>query len=485
MENRAPVVVVMGHIDHGKTTLLDYIRKTKVASSESGLITQHVGAYEVEVKDNKITFIDTPGHEAFTSIRERGTSMADIAILIIAADESIKPQTREAIFHIKNNNIPYIVAINKVDKPGVNLEKVKNDLAQEEIYLEGRGGDVPFVEISALRGDNIDGLLELILLIAEINEIKGAPDTYGQGFVIESQMDPKRGIEATVIIKNGTIKKGDKIYTKNSEGKIKILESFKGEKISKASFSAPVKIVGFTALPNPGEQIFCGNVPEDIIELLKEEEENKCVAQIIGENEKEIIHIISKADVLGSCEALLESLKTLAKKLDVSFYVLNSSTGILSERDIKLIDPKQEIVVLCFRTKTDEYASSCLKQSNAKVFQGQTIYELLTQLEEYVNQREKEPVKEIYATLDVLAIFNSVKGNQLIGGELTKGQIKLNAEFEIVREEEIIGKGKVLNIQCSKETVKEIGCPNQCGLIIDTKTQIEKKDRFDFYTLNK
>jgi len=485
MENRAPVVVVMGHIDHGKTTLLDYIRKTKVASSESGLITQHVGAYEVEVKDSKITFIDTPGHEAFSSIRKRGTSMADIAILIIAADESIKPQTREAIFHIKNNNIPYIVAINKIDKPGVNLEKIKNDLAQEEIYLEGRGGDVPYVEISALRGDNIDSLLELILLIAELNELKGDRDTYGQGFIIESQMDPKRGIEATVIIKNGTINKGDKIYTQNTEGKVKILESFKGDKISSASFSSPVKVVGFTVLPNPGEQIFFGNVPEDILEIIKQEEENKCVSQIIGENEKEIIPIISKADVLGSCEALLESLKTLAKKLDVSFYILDSSTGILSEKDVKRMDPKEEVVVLCFRTKTDDYASSCLKQSSAQVFHGNTIYELLTQLEKYIENKEKEPAKELCATIEVLAIFNPVKGNQLVGGEVTKGQVKINSTFEIKREEETIGTGKVLNIQCAKETVKEIGFPNQCGIIIDTKTQIEPKDILEFYSLNK
>jgi len=278
---RPPVVVVMGHIDHGKTSLLDFIRNTRVTLQESGNITQHIGAYEIEIplsqdkslpaETRKITFLDTPGHEAFATLRSRGAQVADIAILIIAADEGVMPQTKEALYHIKAAGIPFIVAINKIDKPNANPEKVKNELSELGVFLEGRGGDVPCVEISAKTGENVDELLELILLLADLNNFQANKLAPAQGVVLESHLDNKRGITATLLIKNGTFHLGDKIYTSNTQGKIKIIENFLGKPINEASFSSPVIVVGFEDLPLPGSLFICAeSLDEDAKKILFE-----------------------------------------------------------------------------------------------------------------------------------------------------------------------------------------------------------------------
>ncbi len=487
---RPPIVVIMGHIDHGKTTLLDYIRKSRVALKESGNITQHVGAYEIslqnEGQEKRITFLDTPGHEAFVSIRSRGAKLADIAILIIAADEGVMPQTKEALFHIKAATIPYIIAINKIDKPGINLEKIKNELAKEEVYLEGRGGDVPCVEISAKAGTNVDQLLELILLIAEMNELSANKDTNAEGIVIESKMDPRRGICATLVITNGTIHYGDKINTSSSENKIKMLEDFQGNNIQEATFSSPVLVVGFDTLPTPGTKFICQDITEEQKQSLQEDEStNYCKTKLVGENQEKIIPIAIKADFTGSCEALVFALESLAKELNISFNIIQNSVGHVSETDLKSLNNKIETYLICFRVKMDSSLTTFIQNKPIKVFSGETIYQILDQIKETIQNQNTTtgPVKK--AELKVLAIFNDIKQDQLVGGEVTEGEIYLKDSCKIKRlTEEIlteIGNGKVKNIQCQKQNVPHIGAPNECGILITSDAKIQKDDILEFY----
>jgi len=487
---RPPIVVIMGHIDHGKTTLLDYIRKSRVALKESGNITQHVGAYEIDVQNEghkkRITFLDTPGHEAFVSIRSRGAKLADIAILIIAADEGVMPQTKEALFHIKAANIPYIIALNKIDKPGLNLEKIKSALAKEEIYLEGRGGDVPCVEISAKDGTNVDQLLELILLIAEMNELHANPNSDAEGIVIESKMDPRRGICATLVITNGTLHYGDKINMDNGEGKIKMLEDFQGNNIKEASFSSPVLVVGFENLPTPGTRFICGDITEEEKQLLVEEENsNFCKTKLVGENPDQVIPVAIKADFIGSCEALVFAMDSLAKELNVSFNIIQNSVGHVSETDLKSLNSEIETYLICFRVKIEPSLTNFIFNKPIKVFSGDTIYQILDQIKETIQNKSANNGPTKKAELKVLALFNDIKGDQLIGGEVTEGEIYLKETCKIKRlVEEILtemGEGKVKNIRTQKENVSHIGSPNECGILITSETKIEKGDILEFY----
>jgi len=486
---RPPIVVIMGHIDHGKTTLLDYIRKSRVALKESGNITQHVGAYEItlphEGQQKRITFLDTPGHEAFASIRSRGAKLADIAILILAADEGVMPQTKEALFHIKAANIPYIVAINKIDKPGINLEKIKSALAKEEIYLEGRGGDVPCVEISAKDGTNVDQLLELILLISEMGELKADLNKNAEGIVIESRMDPKRGICATLVITDGTLNYGDKINVDTCEGKIKMLEDFQGNNVTKLSFSSPALVVGFECLPTPGTKFICGEITAEQKESLKLEQETYCKTKLVGENPEKVIPVAIKADFVGSCEALVFALDSLAKELNVSFNIIKNNVGHVTETDLKALDNTIETYLICFRVKIDPSLNTFISQHPIKIFSGETIYQILDQMKEAIQTQTQNsgPVKK--ATFKVSALFNNIKGDQLIGGDVIEGEIFLKDKFKLMRIVEEIstesGEGQVKNIQCSKQNVLHIGSPNECGILVSCETDIQKDDLLEFY----
>jgi len=486
---RPPIVVIMGHIDHGKTTLLDYIRKSRIALKESGNITQHVGAYEItlqhEGQQKRITFLDTPGHEAFASIRSRGAKLADIAILILAADEGVMPQTKEALFHIKAANIPYIIAINKIDKPGINLEKIKNELAKEEIYLEGRGGDVPCVEISAKNGTNVDQLLELILLMAEMNELTANSDKNAEGIVIESRMDPHRGICATFVITDGTIHYGDKINVDTCEGKIKILENFQGDNITEASFSSPVLIVGFECLPTPGTKFVCGDISAEEKESLKIEDTAYCKTKLVGENPEKIINVAIKADFVGSCEALVFALDSLAKELNVSFDIVQNNVGHVSENDLKSLNDKIETYFIGFRVKVDPALNTFISQHQIKVFTGDTIYQILDQIKETILSKSENNGPTRKATFKVSALFNNIKGDQLIGGDILEGEIYLKDKFKLMRAvEEVsteVSTGQIKNIRCAKQNVPHLGFPNECGILVSCENDIQKDDLLEFY----
>ncbi len=482
---RPPIVVVTGHIDHGKTTLLSYIRQNKSILVESGNITQHIAAYEIEIdvedQKRKITFLDTPGHEAFSSLRSRGAKIADIAILIIAGDEGFKPQTKEALAHIKANNIPFIVAINKIDRPNANSEKVKNELAQHDIYLEGRGGDVPCIEISAKDGTNIDSLLEMIILLSDIAEEKANRDTFASGFVLESHLDPKCGYTATLIIKDGTLRHGDNIFTTTTDGKIKILKDFMEKSAKELSFSSPAIVVGFNDLPEPGSKFVAGeNIPEELINKIKEGETIElCRNQVLGENLENTINIIIKTDCIGSCEALIYSLNSLAKDLNVSFRIVDNNIGNVNEKDAKLAELTKSAIIN-FRVKTESDMSNFIEANNIQVYYGDTIYAIIEQLENDILSKEEDKPK-IGGLIKVLAIFNDSKGYKIVGGEIFEGKVSVGDNFVIEREEKEVGKGKISGIQCQKQKVNTLGSINECGLMIDSKDEIILNDILKFY----
>lgn len=477
---RPPVVVILGHVDHGKTSLLDYIKKTKIADKESGGITQHVGAYEIEVNKNKITFIDTPGHEAFSKIRSRGAKVADIAVLVVAVDEGVKPQTKESFKIIQKENIPFIVAITKIDKSVNNLEKIKNELAEGGILLEGRGGDVPFVGVSSKDGQGIDDLLELIILLSEMQELKADPSNPASGVVIESHIDRFRGNTASLIITDGVLRVKDEIVAGEVSGKIKILENFQGEPIKEATFSSPVRVVGFEGLAPVGEQFFTGKKG---IQIVEPSQRTISVSKELGQKDSEIkIPLIIKTDAFGSGEALEEVINKLGKEKKWLFLLFKNETGDISESDVKII-PSGQVLIIGFRVKKKpEINNLILANKDLVLIEGDIIYEITDKIEEIVKKKFIEkPTEEIIGKLEVLAIFNPVKGSQLIGGKVIEGKVQNKNNFKLVREEEIISQGKIINLQRNKIEVPEVKAGEECGLLVSRSKELQKGDQLIFF----
>jgi len=470
IEKRPPVVVVLGSVDHGKTTLLDYIRKSNIAAKEAGGITQSIGAYEIVHKDNfgtnrKITFIDTPGHEAFSKLRSRGAKIADIAILVIAADDSVKPQTKEAIQIIQEAKIPYVVAINKIDKQP-DVTKVKNDLTQAGVLLEGYGGNVSYQLISAKTGQGIDELLDLILLTADVEDLKYDPDQKAEGFILEAKLDSRRGVVVTAIIKNGTIKIGDEITTSVATGKVKGLENFLGQKIRLATASAPIRILGFNALPKVGDEFKVGQL------LMKAVGATPVIktAQIIEPEDQKTIKLILKGDVTGSVEALTEMVKTLPAK-DKKLKVVDEGVGDISDGDVKLAISIGAVIV-GFRVKITKPAENLARAHNIEIIQSDIIYELLRALEERLLSERKK----IGGQLQILAIFSRKNKKQLIGGKVLGGEIKINSILQIERNHELLGKGRVVSLQHNKKDVIKVESGKECGLIFESDIDVQVGD---------
>jgi len=498
---RPPIVVVLGHGDHGKTSLLDYIRNTKVAEKEIGGITQHIGAYEVIVpfkkketlpphliqgQDDfaslrrKITFIDTPGHEAFSKIRSRGAKVADIALLIIAADEGVKPQTKESLDCIKKAQIPFIVVLTKIDKEGANPEKIKKDLTELGVYLEGWGGDVPVSQVSAKTGQGVDELLELILLVSEMEELTADTQALASGTVIESHLDAKRGITTTLIITNGTLKLQDKIIAGSAKGKVKILEDFQGNSISQATFSSPVRVIGFEEMPPIGEQFYV-YTEESEIKTLTSQVIN--IKKELGDVNAEItIPLIIKTDTVSSSEALEPIIDQLGKQQSWKFKVLINEVGDLSEGDLKII-PKEPTLVIIFRAnKKPEVNNIFIANEHLNLIEGEIIYELQDKIVSVINDKFiNKPTEEIIGKLEVLAIFNPIKGNQLIGGKVIEGLVRNKTKARIFRNQELLGEGKIINLQRNRGDINEVACNGECGILIDSNITIEKGDILEFF----
>ncbi len=474
---RPPVVVIVGHIDHGKTTLLDYIRKSNITQKESGQITQHIGAYEITHNGEKITFIDTPGHEAFNKMRSRGVKVADIAILVVAADEGLKPQTKEAIKHIKDAGLEMIVAINKIDKPQANPMMVKQQLAEEGILLEGFGGNVSNQEISAKTGQGVNELLDLILLTAEVLELKADPKAPGEGVIIESKIDPKIGNVATLLIKNGRVKTGDFIVAGSSKGKIRKMENDKGEIIKEAAFSTPVQVIGFEELPKVGEEFVI--VPnkkeaEKLAEIKKETESLGVQKADSSKEGKKILNVILKADVFGTKEAL-EGLINNLNFDEVAAEVVFSDISDVSEGDIKLAKSTGAIIA-AFKVKIPSQIQRLADQHKINILKSDVVYELIENIKKELSSLLEPVIKKEYeGKLKVLATFKQDKTRMIIGGKVLEGKIKRGSKAEIQRDDKVILNGKIVQLQHLKEDVLEVGVGKECGIAFQPEHSTQER----------
>jgi len=496
--NRPPVVAVMGHIDHGKSTLLDYIRKTNVVEKETGGITQTISAYEVLHKDEnkqdkKITFLDTPGHEAFSKMRERGAEIADIAILVVSAEDGVKPQTIEALKTIVESNTPYIVAINKIDKPGANIEKTKKELAENEIYLENYGGKVPFVEISAKTGTGIDDLLSLILILAEMENLTGNTEENASGFVIEVNLDSKRGIMATLIIKNGSIKKGMTVVVEDTMCSTRIIENFLGKNIDESTFSSPIRIVGFDKMPRVGAKFKTFHKKSDAIKSIEDFKEGKNTDNAKNkkenreENTKKIIPIILKADVSGSIEAIEKEITKIKNKGEIQnaeFKIVSKGIGPISESDIKGVSSGANILVIGFNVKADNSALEMADKRGITINFFDIIYKMTEWLETQMEERRpKIETLEVTGRAKIVRAFSRTKERQIVGGKVTEGQISLNSTIRIMRREFEIGRGKIINLEKNKTKVSVVDEGSEFGMMIESKIEMVAGDILESFSI--
>jgi translation initiation factor IF-2 len=475
---RPPVVAVLGHIDHGKSTLLDSIRKINTTEKEFGGITQHISAYETEVdisgEKRRITFLDTPGHEAFCTIRERGSAAADIVVLVVSAEDSVKPQTIEAIKCIKQNNVPFVVAANKIDKPGADVNKLKQDLAENEVFVEGWGGNVPLVSISAKSGQNIEELLEMIVLQADLEEIKGDSGAMAEGFCIESSLNPREGISATLIIKNGTLRKGEFVATENAYAPVRAIENYKGEKIDSASFSSPVKIVGWSAQPMVGGEFKTFKSKEEAENFV--DSRKTIVSKKAPENEEDaFLPVIIKADTIGSLDAAIYEMKKI-KNDKISVKVIGKGVGPISENDVKMALVSRS-PILGFCTKTERGAESLALRSGIEIKNFNIIYELLDWVSAKLTEiTPVETVEVVDGTAKILRSFSKNKDKQVLGGRVEEGEIKSGSNVKIVRRSVEIGEGKIREMQSQKIKADSASEGSEFGVMIESKIEIVPGD---------
>ena len=493
-KTRPPVITVMGHVDHGKTTLLDFIRNTKVVEGEAGGITQHIGAYQVETSKGLLTFIDTPGHAAFSSMRARGANTTDIVILVVAANDGIKPQTEEAINHAKAAGVSIVVAINKIDLDGADIDKVKGDLAAKDLTPEDWGGTIQMVPVSALKGDGIDDLLERIALEAEILELKAHYEGAAQGVVIESELDKFRGSVATFLIQNGTLKVGDLVVSGNSMGKIKSIVNSDGQKIKSAGPSAAVEVLGLNSVPGAGDQFQVVKNEKQAREIseyrLTKEKEKKLLKQkdesagdlfeTLGQEAKKVLNVIIKTDVGGTCEAIVAALNDLAgEKAKVK--IVSSGVGGISESDANLA-VAVESVIIGFNVRADNTAKKIIESESIPLSYHSIIYELLDDVKARMSGLLDPIVKEIIVgTAEVLEVFNSPKFGQVAGCNVIEGNVLRNKPVRVLRDEVVIFEGELNSLRRFKEDVNEVKNGNECGMGIKNYKDIKPGDKIEVF----
>ena len=493
-KTRPPVITVMGHVDHGKTTLLDFIRNTKVVEGEAGGITQHIGAYQVETSKGLLTFIDTPGHAAFSSMRARGANTTDIVILVVAANDGIKPQTEEAINHAKAAGVSIVVAINKIDLDGADIDKVKGDLAAKDLTPEDWGGTIQMVPVSALKGDGIDDLLERIALEAEILELKAHYEGAAQGVVIESELDKFRGSVATFLIQNGTLKVGDLVVSGNSMGKIKSIVNSDGQKIKFAGPSAAVEVLGLNSVPGAGDQFQVVKNEKQAREIseyrLTKEKEKKLLKQkdesagdlfeTLGQEAKKVLNVIIKTDVGGTCEAIVAALNDLAgEKAKVK--IVSSGVGGISESDANLA-VAVESVIIGFNVRADNTAKKIIESESIPLSYHSIIYELLDDVKARMSGLLDPIIKEvIVGTAEVLEVFNSPKFGQVAGCNVIEGNVLRNKPVRVLRDEVVIFEGELNSLRRFKEDVNEVKNGNECGMGIKNYKDIKPGDKIEVF----
>ena len=495
-EERPPIVTVMGHVDHGKTSLLDYIRKSKVTLGEAGGITQAIGAYKVKVQDKSITFIDTPGHEAFTAMRARGASVTDVAILIVAADDGIMPQTVEAISHIKSANIPMIVAINKMDKPQANPDRVMQQLAEHNVLPEAWGGDAIICKISAHTGEGIDKLLETILLVADVQGLKCNPNIPAMGTIIEAKLDKGRGPIASLIVRDGSLHVGDTIVSGTSICKVKAMVDENNKQVKVATPSMPVTVLGFNEVPSAGETFTA--VEEKLSKQIVEERKAKLKEELLkgsggntledllqktSEKDMKILNIVLKTDVHGSLEAIKASVMKLVND-EVKINILHSGVGAISESDIILANASNAMVI-AFNIGQDSKVKTMAERMKMKIYSYKIIYELLDEIERVIKGMKEPKYQEVYlGKADVLAVFKLSNAGLVAGCMVKDGKIVRGEHARIYRGDDMICETEIKSLKIVKDDVKEAGKDRECG-IKTTFDDIAVGDRIECFTLKR
>lgn len=493
---KPPVVTVIGHVDHGKTTLLDTIRKTEVTKGEVGGITQRIGAYKIKIDNKKIVFIDTPGHEAFTTMRARGVKATDIAVLVVAADDGVMPQTVEAINHAKAANVPVIVAINKIDRPNINVDKIKKELAKYDLVSEEWGGETLMVEVSALQKKGIEKLLENISLQAEMLDLKANPDIPAKGLIIETKLDKKRGIIASVLIQDGTLKIGDYFIAGLSYGKIKSLTDDKGKSIKKVGPSTPVEIIGFAKMPQAGD--YFQIVPDDklakIIINEREDEERSKIIQApslsldnlfleMREGKLDKLNIILKTDTQGSLDALQEAIKKIKiENEEVKIDIIHSGIGNITETDVMLASASKAIII-GFNIRPATNIQKIAKSEKIDIRLYKIIYDLLDEITSALKGYIKPKIEEhVCGQAEIREIFKIPKIGTIAGSYVLSGKISKNDNIRVIRDGKLIYEGKVSSLKRFKEDIKEVNVDFECGIGIEKFNDVKLKDILEFYT---
>lgn len=493
LQSRPPIVTILGHVDHGKTTLLDTIRKATVAKDESGGITQHISAYQVKKKGKSITFVDTPGHEAFSAMRERGVSIADIAVLVVSADDGVRPQTKEVIEYLLTKKIPTIVAINKIDKPEANIQRVKQELAENNLLVEDWGGQVLCSEISAKQNIGIDGLLENILLITEIEDFKSDFKRDALGVVLESHLDPQKGPVATILIKTGTLKEGQDIIAGSAYGRVRKIEDFSGKKLISAGPSTPISLIGLNATSNTNDilQVVSGKSLARLealrskssggqIGMTGELNAQKIYKTIADEKIKKL-NVILKSDVQGSLEAIQQILSEINSN-EVAINYISVGVGNVTESDVRMAQNSGS-VIFAFNITATPVANRMAVSSKVEIKNYKIIYELVDDIKNRLTEMLPLSIERTdLGKLQVLALFKTGKKDMIVGGKVLSGKVTKGALIEVMRNDTIIGKGKLLNLQQNKVDVDEVKKNNECGITFDGETKIKEDDTLVFYT---
>ncbi len=486
---RPPVITIMGHVDHGKTSLLDAIRQTHVTNQEAGGITQHIGAYTVHVRGEKITFLDTPGHEAFTSMRARGAQATDIAVLVVAADDGVMPQTIEAINHAKAANVPIVVAINKIDKPTANPDRVMQELTEYELVPESWGGGTICVPVSAKTKEGIDNLLEMLLLVAEMRELKANPNRLANGIVIESRLDKGLGPVASVLVKNGTLKIGDSIIAGTNYGRVRAMFDDKGKKIKSAGPSIPVEVLGFNEVPDAGDIVYAVQDEKSARQVAEKriaENRNKMIVEPhtvsleglfsqIQEGKIKELNIIVKADVHGSVEALKQSLEKMSNE-DVKVRVIHGGVGAITETDVSLASASNAVII-GFNVRPDTNARIIAEKENVDIKTYRVIYEAIDAIQSAMNGMLEPEYKEvIHGRAEVRQTFKASSVGTIAGCYVTEGKITRNSDVRVIRDGIVIYEGELASLKRFKDDAKEVLSGFECGLNIEKYNDIKEGD---------
>ena len=491
---RAPVITVMGHVDHGKTSLLDYIRKASVAAGEAGGITQHIGAYHVNTEHGMVSFLDTPGHAAFTAMRSRGAKATDVIVLVVAADDGVKPQTEEAVQHAKAAGVPLVVAINKVDKEGIDPDRVKNELSALEVIPEDWGGDTQFIEVSAITGQGVENLLEAILLQAELLELKAYTDVPGQGVVIESRLDKGRGSVASVLVQNGTLKTGDIVLAGYEYGRVRALVDELGKNVESAGPAIPVEILGLNGVPDAGDEFVVVSDEKkarDVAEFrkvrLKDSQQAKQQSSMlegmfagIGRDQKKILNVIIKADVRGSLEAIIGSLQKLGTD-EVEVNVIASGVGGISETDAHLATTSRAMVI-GFNTRADKSARDILENESLQLRYYNVIYDVIDDTKAIMGgMLEPEIREEIVGIAEVRDVFNSPKFGQIAGSMVIEGTVYRSKPIRVLRDNVVIYEGELESLRRFKDDANEVRNGMECGIGVRNYNDVKVGDKIEVY----